>query len=214
MRRGRLVFEQYFTGRDKHWGSPVGDVTFGPETLMIYGPSPRASSACLRYRTCSRHGGIGRPSLAGRLPGVRRSPHEPARMRILVKHALTMTMGTEWDEDLPNSDPRNGERQMEAAADRYRFVLDRLLVAAPGERWNYNGGARPSSPSWCRGEPVGHSLTSPRNTSSPPRVSRTWDGSLTTRVSQAPPRGCACGRATWPRLASSCCNRDAGANRR
>jgi CubicO group peptidase (beta-lactamase class C family) len=30
---------------------------------------------------------------------------------------------------------------MEAAADRYRFVLDRPLVTAPGERWNYNGGA-------------------------------------------------------------------------
>jgi CubicO group peptidase (beta-lactamase class C family) len=26
------------------------------------------------------------------------------------------------------------------AADRYRFVLDRPLVAAPGKRWTYNGG--------------------------------------------------------------------------
>jgi CubicO group peptidase (beta-lactamase class C family) len=27
------------------------------------------------------------------------------------------------------------------AADRYRFVLDRPLVAQPGTRWAYNGGA-------------------------------------------------------------------------
>jgi hypothetical protein len=33
VRRGRLVFEQYFSGRDEHWGSPVGDVIFGPDTL-------------------------------------------------------------------------------------------------------------------------------------------------------------------------------------
>jgi CubicO group peptidase (beta-lactamase class C family) len=30
---------------------------------------------------------------------------------------------------------------MDAAPDRYRFVLERPLVAPPGERWNYNGGA-------------------------------------------------------------------------
>ena len=30
---------------------------------------------------------------------------------------------------------------MEDAPDRYRFVLDRPLVQAPGERWVYNGGS-------------------------------------------------------------------------
>jgi CubicO group peptidase (beta-lactamase class C family) len=63
------------------------------------------------------------------------------RLEIRVKHALTMTMGTEWNESIPYSDPRNDERRMGAAADRYRFILDRPLVAPPGERWNYNGGA-------------------------------------------------------------------------
>jgi CubicO group peptidase (beta-lactamase class C family) len=62
-------------------------------------------------------------------------------MRIRVKHALTMTMGTEWNEGIPYSDPRNDERRMAVAADRYRFVLDRPLTTPPGERWNYNGGA-------------------------------------------------------------------------
>ena len=62
-------------------------------------------------------------------------------MRIRVKHALTMTMGTEWNESIPYSDPRNDERRMAVAADRYRFVLDRPLTTPPGERWNYNGGA-------------------------------------------------------------------------
>ena len=30
-RHGKLVFEQYFTGPDERWGSPIGQVAFGPE---------------------------------------------------------------------------------------------------------------------------------------------------------------------------------------
>ena len=52
-----------------------------------------------------------------------------------------MQMGTEWNEDLPYTDPRNSEIAMEMAADRYRYVLDRPLVHEPGTRWTYNGGA-------------------------------------------------------------------------
>ena len=60
-----------------------------------------------------------------------------------MKHALTMTMGTEWKEGVRFAwdDPDNDERQMEVAADRYRYILGRPIVAAPGERWNDNGGA-------------------------------------------------------------------------
>jgi CubicO group peptidase (beta-lactamase class C family) len=142
VRQGRLVFEQYFTGPDEHWGSPVGDVTFGPETLHDV-RSITKSIVSLLYGIAQGQGTVGsvdRPVLDA-FPEFADLRTDPARMRILVKHALTMTMGTEWNEDLPYSDRRNGERQMEAAADRYRFVLDRPLVAAPGERWNYNGGA-------------------------------------------------------------------------
>jgi CubicO group peptidase (beta-lactamase class C family) len=66
---------------------------------------------------------------------------DPARRRMTVAHALTMTVGTEWDETLPYSDPRNSEIAMEFAADRYRFVLERPLVAPPGSRRVHNGGA-------------------------------------------------------------------------
>jgi CubicO group peptidase (beta-lactamase class C family) len=142
VRQGRLVFEQYFTGPDEHWGSPVGDVTFGPDTLHDL-RSITKSIVSLLYGIAQAQGTVGsvdRPVLDA-FPEFADLRSEPARLRILVKHALTMTMGTEWNEDLPYSDRRNGERQMEAAADRYRFVLDRPLVAAPGERWTYNGGA-------------------------------------------------------------------------
>jgi CubicO group peptidase (beta-lactamase class C family) len=52
-----------------------------------------------------------------------------------------MTLGIEWDESLPYTNPRNSEIAMEMAPDRYRFVLERPIVAEPGSRWAYNGGA-------------------------------------------------------------------------
>src|SRR5262249_51791261 len=33
VRRGRLVFEQYFAGEDQAWGRPLGRVEFGPKIL-------------------------------------------------------------------------------------------------------------------------------------------------------------------------------------
>ena len=57
-----------------------------------------------------------------------------------IGHVMNMALGTEWDESLPYSDPNNSEIQMEMAADRYRFILDRPIVNEPGEVWNYNGG--------------------------------------------------------------------------
>jgi CubicO group peptidase (beta-lactamase class C family) len=142
VRRERLAFEQYFTGRDEHWGAPLGDVTFGPDTLHDL-RSITKSIVSLLYGIASAQGTVGsvdRPVLDA-FPELADLRTDPARMRILVKHALTMTMGTAWNENLPYSDPQNDERQMENAGDRYRFVLARPLIAAPGERWNYNGGA-------------------------------------------------------------------------
>ena len=40
----------------------------------------------------------------------------------------------------PNKDPRNSEHAMELADDRYRFVLERPIMTAPGGQWVYNGG--------------------------------------------------------------------------
>jgi CubicO group peptidase (beta-lactamase class C family) len=52
-----------------------------------------------------------------------------------------MTLGIEWNESLPYTDPRNGEIAMENAPDRYRYVLSRPITGAPGTKWGYCGGA-------------------------------------------------------------------------
>ena len=62
--------------------------------------------------------------------------------RLTIAHVLSMTLGTDWDEiTFPYSDPRNSEIQMDAAPDRYRFILERPIVGEPGVKWTYCGGA-------------------------------------------------------------------------
>jgi CubicO group peptidase (beta-lactamase class C family) len=142
VRHDRLVFEQYFAGRDERLGRPLGEVQFGPDTLHDV-RSVTKSVVSLLYGIAHHDGCVGsvdRPVLDA-FPEYRDLQADPGRMKVLVRHALTMTMGIEWDETLPYSDPRNGERRMDDAPDRYRFVLDRPLVAPPGERWTYCGGA-------------------------------------------------------------------------
>src|SRR5262249_55176238 len=67
---------------------------------------------------------------------------QPGRDRITIEHALTMTLGLEWDElTLPYADPGNEHSQTETAADRFRFILEHPIIAEPGVKWIYCGGA-------------------------------------------------------------------------
>ncbi len=54
---------------------------------------------------------------------------------------MTMTLGLDWNEEIPYQDPTNSERAMENAPDRYRYVLRSPIVAEPGTRYIYSGGA-------------------------------------------------------------------------
>ena len=65
---------------------------------------------------------------------------QPGRERITVQHALSMTLGLEWDE-LTTSFGGNSEQAMEAAPDRFRFILERPIVGEPGVTWTYCAGA-------------------------------------------------------------------------
>ena len=141
-RGGRIFLERYYVAEDQRWGVPLGRVAFGPAVIhdmrsvsksvvsLLYGILleewlvPPVGDSLLSHYT-------GYPDLAA----------DPRRKALTIEHALTMTLGLEWNETLPYSDPRNGEIAMERAPDRYRYVLERPIVAAPGTRWCYSGGA-------------------------------------------------------------------------
>jgi CubicO group peptidase (beta-lactamase class C family) len=141
-RRGSLVLERYSEGPDESWGMPLGNVGFGPDTLHDL-RSVTKSIVGLLYGIALERGlapPVDAPLLA-QFPEYPDLAADEDRSRRTIGHALTMTLGMEWDEMRPYTDSANSEIAMEQAPDRYRFVLDRPLLAEPGARWIYSGGA-------------------------------------------------------------------------
>ena len=139
---GVRIAEAYFPGEDERWGRPIGLVDHGPQTLHDL-RSVTKSVVGLLYGIALSEGAVPPVDtpLLDHFPQYADLRDGSQREDITIAHALTMQMGTQWDESLPYTDPRNSEIAMERAEDRYRFVLDRPMVAEPGTTWTYSGGA-------------------------------------------------------------------------
>ena len=141
VRSGQIVLERYFNGKDFAWGRPLGEVTFGPGTLHDL-RSVSKSVVSVLYGIALDRGLVPRldAPLMPQFPEYPDLAADPKRQALKIDHVINMTLGTEWNEQIPYSNPANSEIMMETAKDRYRFVLDRPIVAEPGAKWNYNGG--------------------------------------------------------------------------
>ena len=143
VRDGRLALERYFEGEDEARGRRVGEVSFTAATLHDM-RSVSKSVVSLLYGIALEQQKVPPPEapLYASFPGYADLAGEAGRERLTIHHALTMTMGTEWDEiSVPYTDPANSEIAMDRAADRYRFILERRVIEEPGRRWIYSGGA-------------------------------------------------------------------------
>jgi CubicO group peptidase (beta-lactamase class C family) len=142
VRNGTVVLEQYGTGDDHAWDRPLGPVTFGPDTLHDL-RSVTKSVVALLYGTALADGLVPAPGepLLRHFPQYPDLAADPARAALTVEHALTMTLGVQWREDVPYTSPANAEIAMEHAPDRYRYILQQPIVEPPGTRWHYCGGA-------------------------------------------------------------------------
>ena len=142
LKGGAPFAEVYFEGRDERWGTPLGVRQHGPEEIHDL-RSVTKSIVGLLYGIALSEGKV--PDLDAPLmaqfPQYPELMEEPDRQAITVRDALNMTMGVEWNEDLPYSDPRNSEIQMERAEDRIRYALSQPIIGPPGQTWVYNGGA-------------------------------------------------------------------------
>jgi CubicO group peptidase (beta-lactamase class C family) len=146
VRRGRLALERYYEGEDQVRGDEgktrIERIAFSPERSHEL-RSVTKSMVGLLYGIARADGkvpALDQPVLA-QFPHYDDLPDAAQRRRWTIRHAITMTLGTDWDEDLSYDDPRNGQTAMEAAADRYRYVLEQPIVAVAGDRWIYCGGA-------------------------------------------------------------------------
>ncbi|HEX3860876.1 MAG TPA: serine hydrolase [Stellaceae bacterium] len=138
-RHGKLVYERYFAGADQIWGQPIGTVTYDAEKRHDL-RSITKSVTSLLVGIALDHGwlkSLDAPVLSF-LPEFS-DLSDPDKEHITLRHLLTMSSGLAWDESRPYSDPTNSERQMDAAADPYRYALAQPMAAPPGTIYNYCG---------------------------------------------------------------------------
>lgn len=138
-RDGRLVYEEYFSGKDERWGQPLGVVVFTRDIKHDLRSVTKSVVSAL----------VGVASSSGAIPSLDtplldyfpeyKDLQRPERRRITIRHALMMAAGLDWNEDVPYDDP-NDEIVMNRSADPMRYVLSRPIVHAPGASWRYSGG--------------------------------------------------------------------------
>jgi len=144
--RGRLVFERYLHGSDQvptsFFGSRVENVVFDPDTRHAM-KSVTKSVVSLAVgiaidRGLIRDVDVPILSFFPELADLR----TPESDRLLLRHALSMTLGLEWIEATPaTGDLANDEARMYLSGDPCRYVLTRRSVAAAGQQFFYSTGA-------------------------------------------------------------------------
>ena len=141
-RGGDVVLESYGEGEDENWGRPLGTVSFSPDTLHDLRSVTKSVVGLLYGIALDKElvPSLDTPILT-QFPEYDDLAEDPDRQKRTIEHALTMTLGMEWDETVPYTSTKNSELAMEFAEDRFRFVLDRPLIEEPGKRWIYSGGA-------------------------------------------------------------------------
>ncbi len=142
-----LVFEHYGQGDDQsgvYAGGLAYFVVFSVPDVPHDLRSVSKSVVGLAYGVALAAGKVPPPEakLYEQFPEYPDLAGQPGRDRLTVHHALSMTLGFDWDEfTVPYGKPGNAEIDMEASPDRYRFILERPIVAEPGTKWIYCGGA-------------------------------------------------------------------------
>jgi CubicO group peptidase (beta-lactamase class C family) len=140
VRRGKLVFEQYFPGLDQPWGEKEAQHEFTPTTRHDMRSASKSVISLLIGIAIDRKliASVDEP-LVKFFPAYA-SVKQAGWDAITLRHLLTMSSGIKWDETLPWSDPNNDEPHLAFDADPMRYVLSKPIAAPPDTLWTYNGG--------------------------------------------------------------------------
>lgn len=141
---GSMIFEHYRSGEDEdRSGKQLGIVAFAADVAHDLRSVTKGAVALL-YGIALAEGKVPPPDakLYAQFPEYADLAVQNGRGKLTIAHVLSMTMGLEWDElSVPYGDPRNDETAMDAAPDRYRYILSRPIRGQPGAKWVYCGGA-------------------------------------------------------------------------
>ena len=141
-RHGVLVYEHYFTGKDKPWREPYARTPHGARTLHHIESITKSVVAILTGIAIDRRllAGVDAPALSF-FPDAA-DLRTPEKAAITVRHLLSMTSGIAWNEGATSyNDAANiNRRRIFTERDPDRFVLRQPMAAPPGTVWNYSGG--------------------------------------------------------------------------
>jgi hypothetical protein len=165
VRSGALVFEQYFSGNDEHWGRAVGEVDFGPAARRDERSLTKSVVALVLGIAIDRGWvkSIDEPVLSffPQYSDLR----TPDKDRITLRHLLTMPAGLEWHEyGVTYTNPANSQTLMDSARDPYRYVLEQKVV---NRRGHCRSAAEPPATITSR-RPVASTVPAPGRAARPP----------------------------------------------
>ena len=139
-RNGRLIYEEYFDGFDERWGQSLGRVKMTAESKHDLRSVTKSVVSAL----------VGIAHGEGKIPNLDEpivkwfseypELNTPDRRRVTLAHALSMTSGFDWNEDIPYTDPKNDEIRMTRDLQPLRYALAPRFADDPGADFKYNGG--------------------------------------------------------------------------
>ena len=138
IKNGKLVFEEYFPGRDL-W---KGYIAFTREDLHGVTSVTKSFSSTLIGIAIDKGLIKGtKESLLTFFPEYKKELSENNKGAITLQDVLSMTAGFDWDETTLNYlDPRNPWGALLAANDIIGYILNRPIKDPPGSKFVYNTG--------------------------------------------------------------------------
>ena len=140
VRNNKLVYENYWPGKDETWGDDLGIRIHGRDSLHdVRSISKSVISAC-----------VGIAIQQGKIKSIDQKVFDffPEYKKLdtglisslTIKHLLTMSSGLVWNEEVPYDNPENSEIRMTRSSNPVEYVLSQPLEFQPGVSWKYNGG--------------------------------------------------------------------------
>ena len=136
----KIIYEKYWSGRDKKEGVDLGVIKHGPDSLHeIQSATKSIVSACVgialqqgKIKSINQKVFDFFPEYAAQDTGLKAA--------LTIKDLLTMTTGLTWDEKDYNR-AGNSEHMMDSASDPVGYVLSLPMIYKAGETFTYCSGA-------------------------------------------------------------------------
>jgi CubicO group peptidase (beta-lactamase class C family) len=136
----KLVYENYFSGKDERWGRRLGYVKHNDDVLHdIRSISKSVVAACIDIAIQQKMIKSIDDPIFDYLHGYQQFKTKENE-RITLRHLLNMSSGLRWDEDVPHGTSENDETNMERSRNPIVYVLGLPMQSEPGSTWKYNSG--------------------------------------------------------------------------